>query len=203
VASSALFGIPTLYTTYTRAQQYLPNPRFTISYILVEPKSAADIPEIERQVHASGYLALTRNEFIDRVSKFYMYQTGVGINLLIMTLTSFVIGLSISGQTFYSFVIENLEKFGALKAIGAKGRELVLMILFQAALVAATGYGAGIGLYSLTLWLARLYLPDYAAVVTWLNLVLAFVMVVVISIVSSYFGVRKVLKIEPFEIFRG
>jgi len=35
VASSALFGIPTLYTTYNRALQYLPNTRFTIAYILV------------------------------------------------------------------------------------------------------------------------------------------------------------------------
>lgn len=203
VASSALFGIPTLYTTYSRARQYIPNPRFTISYILVEPKSASDILQIERDVHAAGYLALTKDEFIDRVSKFYMYQTGIGINLLIMTITSFVIGLSISGQTFYSFVIENLDKFGALKAIGAKGRELVLMILFQASLVAITGFGAGIGLCSLTIWLARLYLPDYAAVVTYLNLILAFVMVVIIAAVSSYVGVRKVLNIEPFEIFRG
>ena len=44
VASSGLFGVPTLYTTYERALQYIPNPRFTISYVLVEPKSPADIP---------------------------------------------------------------------------------------------------------------------------------------------------------------
>ena len=43
VASSGLFGIPTLYTTYNRAIQYIPNPRFTISYVLVEPKSPADV----------------------------------------------------------------------------------------------------------------------------------------------------------------
>jgi hypothetical protein len=39
VASSGLFGVPTLYTTYNRALQYIPNTRFTISYILVEPKT--------------------------------------------------------------------------------------------------------------------------------------------------------------------
>jgi putative ABC transport system permease protein len=43
VAASSLFGIPTVYTTYERAIQYIPNPRFTISYILVEPKSTEDI----------------------------------------------------------------------------------------------------------------------------------------------------------------
>ena len=203
VASSGLFGVPTLYTTYGRALQYLPNPRFTIAYVLVEPKSPADVIHIKQQVQALGYLALTKEEFIDRISDFYIYQTGMGTNLLIMTAMSFIVGLSISGQTFYTFVLENLDKFGALKAIGAKSRELILMILFQASFAALTGYGLGIGLCVLLIALARLRLPDYAALITYWNLGLAFVMVVVIAAISSYFGVRKVLRIEPFEIFRG
>jgi putative ABC transport system permease protein len=203
VASSGLFGVPTLYTTYNRALQYIPNTRFTISYLLVEPKSAADIPAIKRQVAAAGYLCLTKQEFIDKISDFYKYQTGIGTNMLIMTVISFIIGLSISGQTFYTFVLENLEKFGALKAIGAKGRELVAMILFQATFVSLTGYGMGVGLCAGMIWLARAHLPDYAAMVTYSNLGLAFVMVAVIAAISSYVGVRKVLRIEPFDIFRG
>jgi len=203
VASSGLFGVPTLYTTYFRALQYIPNSRFTISYVLVEPKTPADVANIKQQVNAAGYLALTKDEFVQQISNFYMYQTGLGTNMLIMTLISFVVGLSISGQTFYTFIIENIEKFGALKAIGAKGRELVLMILFQATFVSLTGYGVGVGLCAMVIWLARLYLPDYAAIITYWNLGMAFVMVVIIASISSYVGVRKVLTIEPFDIFRG
>jgi len=203
VASSGLFGVPTLYTTYERALQYIPNPRFTISYVLVEPKNPADIPHIKQEVRALGYMALTSDEFVDRISAFYKFQTGIGMNILIMTVMSFVVGLSISGQTFYTFVLENLEKFGALKAMGTKSRELILMILFQASFTALTGYGLGIGLCALLLTLAKLRLPDYASVITFWNLGLAFVMVVIIAAISSYFGVRKVLRIEPFDIFRG
>jgi len=203
VASSGLFGIPTLYTTYERALEYLPNPRFTISYVLVEPKSPGDAARIRRQTEALGYLALTRDEFMDKISAFYMFQTGLGMNLLIMTVMAFVVGLSISGQTFYTFVLENLEKFGALKAMGAKSRELIMMILFQASFTALTGYGLGIGMCAVTIYLAKLRLPDYAAMITYWNLALAFVMVVIIAAVSSYFGVRRVLRIEPFDIFRG
>ena len=36
-ALSSIFGIPALYTTYERAIQYIPNLRYTISYVLVEP----------------------------------------------------------------------------------------------------------------------------------------------------------------------
>lgn len=203
VATNGLFGVPSLYTTYSRALQYLPNARFTISYILVEPASPADIPAIRRAVRAIGYTALARDEFVDQISDFYKYRTGIGTNLLMMTAISFIVGLSISGQTFYTFILENLEKFGALKAIGMKSRELVVMILFQAGFVSLTGYGLGVGLCAAMLWIARARLPDYASTITFGNLLLAFGMVVVIAAISSYFGVRRVLRIEPFDIFRG
>jgi putative ABC transport system permease protein len=201
--SSGLFGIPTLYTTYTRAIQYLPPTRFTTTFILVEPKGAEAVPEIERRVRALGYLALTKEDFMRRVADFYKFQTGVGINIMIMTGISFLVGLSISGQTFYTFILENLERFGALKAIGATGSELVRMILFQAFFTALLGYGLGVGLASLLIALAKLRLPSYASIVTYPNLGIALVMVLIIAGVSSYIGMRKVLKIEPFDIFRG
>ena len=59
--------------------------------------------------------------------------------MFLMTIISFIVGLSISGQTFYTFIIENIEKFGALKAIGAKSHHLIAMILFQATFTALTG----------------------------------------------------------------
>lgn len=201
--SSGLFGVPTLYTTYYRALQYIPNPRFTISYVLLRPKNAGEVARIKQQVQSLGYLALTKDEFIQRISRYYEFQTGLGTNILIMTVMSFVVGLSISGQTFYTFVLENIEKFGALEAMGSKRRELVWMILFQAAFTALTGYGLGIGLCAGIIALAKLRLPDYAAMITFWNIGLAFIMVVVIATISGYFGVRKVLHIEPFDIFRG
>ena len=203
VSTGSLFGVPTLYTTYNRALQYIPSTRFTTAFILVEPKSSDAVPFIKQQVKALGYEALTKDEFIQKTSNFYKYQTGIGTNVLIMTVISFIVGLSISGQTFYTFILENLEKFGALKAIGAKGRELVYMILFQATFTSLTGYGLGIGLASLIINVARLRLPSYAARITFSNLGSAFVMVLIIAGISSYIGVRKVLRIEPFDIFRG
>jgi len=203
VTSSGLFGVPTLYTTYNRAISYIPSTRYTDAFILVEPKNSDAVPHIKQQVAQLGYLALTKDEFIQKTSTFYKYQTGLGTNLLIMTIISFAVGLSISGQTFYTFILENLEKFGALKAIGAKGKELVFMILFQATFTSLTGYGLGIGLASLLIMIAKLRLPSYAARITYGNLGFAFIMVVIIAGVSSYIGVRKVLKIEPFDIFRG
>jgi len=203
VVSSGLFGVPTLYTTYRRAVQYLPTLRYTTAFILVEPKSEDAIPAIQREVARLGYEALTREGFIRKISNFYIYQTGMGINILIMTSISFIVGLSISGQTFYTFILENLEKFGALKAIGAKGSVLVFVILFQAFFTCVVGYGLGVGLSALLIGAAKLRLPDYASMIIYRNLGLALLMVLMIAGFSSYIGVRKVLRIEPFDIFRG
>jgi putative ABC transport system permease protein len=203
VASNGLNGVPTLYTTYNRAIEYLPSTRFTMSYVLVQPKSDAAVPGIQEQIARLGYVALTRDQFNSRIADYYIYKTGVGTNILLMTVISFIVGLSISGQTFYTFILENLEKFGALKAIGAKNRELIYMILFMATFTALTGYGLGVGLVTLVISIVRSLLPNYAAMITFWNLGLALGMVVLIAGISSYVGVRKVLTIEPFDIFRG
>jgi len=203
VPASGLFGLPTLYTTYSRAIQYIPSMRYTVSYILIEPQGADAVPHIREEINRLGYDVLTEDEFIAKISTWYMYHTGMGTNLLLMTAISFIVGLSISGQTFYTFTLENLDKFGALKAIGAKGRELVAMILFQAALTAFAGYGLGIGLCALLIALAKLRLPDYASIITYDNLFLALGMVILIAAFSSYLAVRRVLEIEPFDIFRS
>lgn len=198
-----LFGLPTLYTTYNRATQDLPSTRYLISYILVQPKSAQDIAAIERQVKSLGYLALTDQQFIARNDKFYEYKTGMGTNILIMTLISFLVGLSIAGETFYMFVLDNLEHFGALKAIGAKSGELIQMIVFQSLVVGFLGFGFGVLLSSTMIGIAKLKVANYAAMVTYENLFLALIMVLVISVFSSYIGIRKVIRIDPFDVFRG
>ena len=199
----SIFGVPTLYTTYNRAVQYVPNPRYTISYVLVQPKSESDIPRIKEQVKALGYLALTMPEFKGKVSTFYLFSTGMGINIGLMTLISIVIGIVVSGQTFYTFVLENLERYGALKAIGTTSRELIGMILFQAAFASLVGYGLGVGVCTMIIGLAKLRMPSYAGMEMFTNLGAAFVLVLVIAATSSYIGIRTVLRIEPFDIFRG
>jgi putative ABC transport system permease protein len=77
------------------------------------------------------------------------------------------------------------------------------MILFQATFTALIGYGLGVGLCTLLIALAKLRLPDYASMITYANLGIAFGMVLMIAGISSYIAVRKVLRIEPFDIFRG
>ncbi len=202
-AMPGLFGSPTLYTTYTRAIQYLPTTRFTISYILAKAKDRSYIPIIKEEVSKMGYKALLEEEFVEKIKNFYLYKTGMGINIMMMTFISFLVGISIAGQTFYAFVLENLEKFGALKAIGATNSELTRAIIYQASFVSFIGFGIGCLICSLWIASAKMRIPNYAAIITHKNLFITFVAVLIITAFSSYIGIRKVLKIEPYDVFRG
>lgn len=203
VPAGGLFGVPTLYTTFSRAIQYIPSARFTIAYVLVEPVGPEAIPGIIEAVDRLGYVARTEEGFADEIISYYTYKTGLGTNIMLMTAISFLVGLSISGQTFYGFVLENLDRFGALKAIGATGRELVYMLLFQVGVTSFFGYGLGVGSCALMIALAKLRLPNYASTITFGTLGFAFVMVLVIAAASAYLAARRVLRIEPFDIFRA
>ena len=203
VSVGSLFGLPTLYTTYSRATQDLPSTRYEMSFILAQPKSAAAIPAIKRAVAKLGYLALTDQEFTTRNDRFYEFQTAMGTNILIMTLISFIVGLSIAGETFYMFVLDNLERFGALKAIGARSSELMAMIFYQSLVVSFLGFGFGVLLASTLVAFGKLRIPNYAAVITFQNIFMALVMVLVISGVSAYIGIRRILRIDPFIVFRS
>lgn len=198
-----LFGTPTLYTTFRRAISTLPVTRYTTSFILIEPKSTEDIEGIKAKVAELGYLALTEDEFYVKNRNYYLFKTGLGVNVMVMTTISFIVGLSIAGQTFYTFVLENIQEFGALKAIGCKRRDLIRIILFQASVVGFLGYGYGLLFSSSVIALAKLQVHNYAALVTFQNLFLTFLMVLVIVAFSSYLGIRKVTTIDPFDIFRG
>ncbi len=100
-------------------------------------------------------------------------------------------------------MLENLEKFGALKAIGATRKELVYIIIFQAVLVGFIGYGIGVLLASAMIGLGHLRIPNFAAMLGYGNMLGALAMVIIIVAFASFLGVRKVLRVEAFEVFRG
>ncbi|PMP67064.1 FtsX-like permease family protein, partial [Desulfurella multipotens] len=76
-------------------------------------------------------------------------------------------------------------------AIGAKKYELVSIILFQVSVTSFIGYGFGIMISSLVIAISKANIQNYAAVVTYKNMLVAFLMVLAIAGFSSYIGIRK------------
>ena len=104
---------------------------------------------------------------------------------------------------FYIFVVENLKQFAAMKAIGVTNRQLFNMVMTQAAIVGATGYGMGIGLTAL-FFKATADAPALKGfMLHWQVVAGVAVMISLIIVFSILFSLRKVFRLDPAIVFRG
>jgi putative ABC transport system permease protein len=133
--------------------------------------------------------------------RYYLKYTGIPINFGVAVTLGFIVGLAIAGQTFFNFTLDNLRHFGTLKAMGAGNGLLLRMILLQAAVVGAIGYGVGVGLASLVGYLARN--TELAFLMPWQLLLVSAGAITFICLLSATLAIRKVVKLEPAIVFRS
>ncbi len=195
-------NIPVVYTTYERAIRYVPRERRILSYVLAKPKDGVPIEEVTKRIHEqTGLGAFTAEEFGWKTIGWVLKNTGIGINFGTTILLGFIVGMAISGQTFYLFTVENLRQFGALKAMGASTFSLARMILLQAFTVGLTGYGVGIGLATLFGYLTARG-GGLPFVETWQLLLLVLVGLLAICTFSALISIVKLARLEPAIVFR-
>ena len=193
---------PVVYTTYTRAMMYAPRERKLLSFILIKAKQGENLEVLSERIRRStGLQAYTQKGFQKLTYDYFMANTGIPINFGISVTLGFIVGAAIAGQTFYSFTMENLRQFGVLKAMGASNWTLLRMILLQATLVGAIGYGLGVGLTSLFGWAMRNTILAFKF--PWQLLVFSGLGVMLICIFAALISIRKVIQLEPAVVFKG
>lgn len=195
-------AVPTVYTTYSRALGFAPANRRTLSMILVKAEPGADIEALrERLAKDTDLTVLTPTDFAWRTLDFWMKQTGIPINFGIAIVLGFFVGVAISGQMFYNFTLDNLRYFGTMKAMGATTGRLLTLVGLQGAVAGVLGLGIGLGataLVGLTIPQDRL-----AFRLTWHIPLIAAGAVMFIVVASSAFSMRRVVKLDPSEVFQG
>ena len=195
-------GGPYVFTTYDRAVQYAPNQRKMLSFILAAPQPGITDEALARRISAcTGLAAFTHHEFTWSTIMWYIRNTGIPINVGTIVIIGFIIGAAISGQTFYSFVLENTRHFAALRAMGASSGELSGMLLSQALLVGFIGYGTGLGLVAF-LGNNLLRLGKVPFLLLWQITAIVGAAVLVIVAISALIGIARIARLEPAIVFR-
>jgi putative ABC transport system permease protein len=201
---TGLFDLPMLFTTFERATEFSPPERKLLSFILVKPKQEASVQILKKDIEErTGLLALTKEEISWKTIKYYLTQTGIGMNFSIITLLGFLVGAAVTGQTFHAFALENLKQFAALKAMGVTRLTLVRMVLIQSLVVGIQGYGLGVGTASLLLYVLTKKLPNYAAFTPPHVLIGSFVMTLLICGIAAGVVLSRIIRLEPATVFRG
>jgi putative ABC transport system permease protein len=198
------FSYPFVYASYDRALQYEPSARKQLNYVLAAPVAGVPIDQVTRNIRkATGLAAYTENQFRWLTIGYYLKNTGIPISIGISLLMVFLVGMSIVGQTFYQFALQNERYFGALKAMGTSSLTLTKMILLQAMIVGLVGFGAGAGLGGIFGLVAGGQDSKIAFATPWPLLVISFVIIMTICLLSALISIQKVVRLEPAVVFRG
>jgi putative ABC transport system permease protein len=191
---------------YSEVTALTPVRRRPVAYVLAQPAPGEPVEAVCARIHAeTGLLALTRSEFLWRTMRYYFFQTSIPKNFFVTFLFAFIAGGAFVGQTYYSFILENLRPFATLKALGITNRQLLWMVLLQCLAAGALGCCLGLGLaagYGVITKSSPIF-SELAFFMPWHIGVLTAVMVTIMVVLGSFFGLRRVLLVDPEMVFRS
>jgi putative ABC transport system permease protein len=201
-SSPEFFWEPVLYTTVSRATFMAPHTRRTLMFVLVRVKPDHDVNAVAQRINAvTGLQALTGLQFEAQTMKWILEKTGILVNFGITIALGFVIGVLVSGQTLYTFVLDNLKHFAALKAMGTSNGTIIRMVFIQVLTVGLIGYGLGLGASTIT---GILFANSKLAFeMTWHIPVIGAFAIVVCCLLAALLSLVRVLKLEPAIVFKG
>jgi putative ABC transport system permease protein len=203
-ASAPFASYPVMHTRYSQAVNFVGRERTQLSFILAQPKAEVKALELTQRIQdRTGLRARTSEQFQWDCVVYYLKNTGIPVNFGITIAIALIVGIVVAGQTFYIFTIENLKQFGALKAIGVTNWRLTGMIVLQALTVGAMGFSIGSGLCTLFFAITLNNMPTRGLVLLWQNVVGTGAAILLVIILASLISIRRVLVLEPAEVFRG
>lgn len=209
-AMRSFTGGPYLWTTYERALQYTPQSRKMLTAVIAAPvdgmTASQAANEIEDRTDLRAYI---NSDFGDDPRDFntatiwwYVKNTGIPISFGTTVVIGFIVGVAISCQTFYAFVLDNLKHLGALKAMGMSNFRLSIMLIVQAVTVGTIGFGLGLAATALFAS-GALKNGQPPFFMPWQIPVFAFAVVQVICMLAAMMGIIRLSLYEPAMVFRA
>lgn len=194
---------PIIFTRYSKALEYSNGGRKRLSFILVKAQDEVDKKLLAEKIsQETNLMARTNADFATSTIMYYIKNTGIPINFGLTVMLGIIVGATIVGLLLNMFINDNIRQFGALKAMGVSDFTVVKMVLVQTLIVLALGLSIGSGMAAL-FFNATYNLPAlkgvYLPLFIWL---LAVCLISIVTILSSLFSVRRILKLDPAIVFK-
>lgn len=195
-------GVSYGFTTVQRARALSAIPVTRASAVLVtwqEPFTAEQVVDNINQ-EIPGITARTGKNYADESLRYFATSSGIVASFGLLVVFAVITGFAIVGLTLYSAVSDRLRDYGTLKAIGGTNKTIRKIILSQALIYAILGFSIA---YLLLIVFIN---ATKGSLDLQLTPILSFSLVgvtVLIAILGSLFGMRKIIKLEPAAVFRG
>ena len=194
-------GASYAFASIEKARAITKFPVTEASAFLVERDTAYTPAEIVSAVNRviPDIKALTGSQFRKNSLTYFATSSGIVASFGLLVVFAVITGFSIVGLTLYSAVSDRIKDYGTLKAIGANNGKIRKLILYQAAIYALVGF--------ILAYLLLLFFIHATEGSLELNLTpgLTYALIgvtLLIAILGSLFGMRKIIKLEPAAVFR-
>jgi putative ABC transport system permease protein len=176
-----------------------PQDRVTYVAVGLAPGERARDVKARLEARIPDAAVRTRDELAAMEERYFLVRSPVGLVFGMGSLVAAFIGAAIVAVTLYSTAIDRARDYGTLKAIGARRRDLLLLLLIQAWIFAAAGYAVGMAAFYLV---RHLYpaLPMVAPPALVLGIAAA---AVASCTAASAAAIRRVLQLDPAIVFRS
>jgi len=192
---------PYVFMTHRNALRYSGYRDDETTYLLVTLEPGAEAESV-RQAIARRLVTVDvwhTADFARQAQKYWLITTGAGSALLLSALLGLVVGIVIVGQTLYATTVDRLPEYATLRAIGAPAAYLNRVILKQAAISAALGFGMGtLAVYAIV---ALSTFANVAVIMpVWLLAILALLTLLMCAF-GALISIRRLVRIDPTSVF--
>ncbi|HEX7378444.1 MAG TPA: ABC transporter permease DevC [Pirellulales bacterium] len=143
---------------------------------------------------------LTKHEFIEREKNFWKHSTPIGFVFRLGVAMGFVVGLVLCYQVLSSDVHDHLRQFATLKAMGYANGYFVFVVFLESLILSLFGFFWSVPL-SVVLGKVLGHLTHLQVRVTWATALMVLVMGAAMCACSGCLAVRRVMRLNPAELF--
>ncbi len=192
--------MPFVFADPASARRLARLPDGSVTAWLLDLEDPACAPAVIAQIDRHpGLQAMTGADASARGQRYWLKTTGIGSALIFVAVLGLIVGTVIVGQTLFSLVRERERELATLRALGFSSKELAGFVAWQAGLLCVFGIGGGT-------WISMIICEQ--ASTSRLMMVLAprtvasgAALLVLMCVVASIVGVRRVMKLDPAIVF--
>jgi putative ABC transport system permease protein len=190
-----------LYANIDDARTMTDFPEDRVTFVAAGLEPGASVEDVKRRLAAriADVKVLSKKDLHDAETRYFLQRNPVGLVFGMGTVVAALIGGAIVAVTLYSTVIDRTRDYGMLKAIGARRRDLLELLLVQALAFALVGYLLGAGGFFLVRH-GYSTLPMKAGAGMLAGVAAA---ALASCTLASLAAVRRVLTLDPAIVFRG
>ena len=173
-----------------------------VSYLLVkmEPRRSADAVAASIETDVGGVTAQSRAAFSAQERKVI---AGMSTDIVaIMNLVGLLIGLAVMALSVYTSTLARRAEYGMLKAVGARNRDLYLVVVAQAAISLVLGLAVSVLLTLVLSFAVPVVKPSITMEMSLASVLKVASMALVIAAVAAVLPVRQMAHLDPSLVFR-